>query len=211
MLRNFKVWTRRLRHEGIVERITPVQSKSRRVVFYARLLTGSLVTANLVTALILFGPWNGQTSSFHLQLASVQAQVLREQQRIRELTDLLGRVQKARAEGDQFIAEYFLDRRTAYSTVLSEMNAAAENAGIIPREHSFAFEPIEGSEFLDVLIIVANYRGSYEALLKFLNQLDRSERFLIVDSLQAVPRQGQAELNISIRIYAFVREERASS
>ena len=52
--------------------------------------------------------------------------------------------------------------------------------------------------------ISANFRGEYENLVKLLNLLDRSEKFLIVERLAAAPRE-EGGLQITMRVDAFVR------
>jgi type IV pilus assembly protein PilO len=58
--------------------------------------------------------------------------------------------------------------------------------------------------------VTAGLEGDYENLVRFLNLLDRSPRFLIIESLGAAPQQsGQqagARLNVSLKLDAFVRE-----
>ena len=56
--------------------------------------------------------------------------------------------------------------------------------------------------------ISANFRGRYENLVKFLNLLDRSDAFLIVERLGAAPREDTGELQITMRIDTFVRNVR---
>jgi hypothetical protein len=59
-----------------------------------------------------------------------------------------------------------------------------------------------------MLKITANYQGSYADLVQFVNRLDRSRKFLIVESLTASPQQGSGVLNVSMKLNAFVQELR---
>ena len=125
-----------------------------------------------------------------------------------QLRSLVSKVEGARQAGDQFLLEHFTDQQTAYSTLLDEMGRAAKEAGIQEREHSFALEPIEGSDTLGMLSITANYQGSYADLIQFVNRLDRSARLVIVESLTATPQQSTGLLNVNMRLNTFVRESR---
>ena len=108
-----------------------------------------------------------------------------------------------------FLDQYFLARRTAYSTLLSELVAAADEAKIKPKEHAYSTEPIEGSDSLSMMSISANYEGTYSNLMRFVHELDRSPQFLIIDSLNATPQQGanSSTVTVTMKIDAFVREE----
>ena len=51
-------------------------------------------------------------------------------------------------------------------------------------------EPVEGSDTLDMLQISANFEGTYPDLVHFMNLLDKSDRLLIIESLNATPQQS---------------------
>jgi len=173
----------------------------------ARLVLGFLLAANLVAAAALFRPWGGSPEELQQQLTRLQRETSQREASVQRLRLLTETVTKARADADQFFEKYFLDRQTAYSSVLGEINALAEKAGIRARDHSFSEEPIEGSDTLAVLTITGNYEGSYADLVEFVNAIDRSPRFLTIERLQAAPMQGQGTLSINARINVFVRGE----
>jgi Tfp pilus assembly protein PilO len=135
-------------------------------------------------------------------------EVQQRQAALARLRSIVGKVESARQAGDDFLAHHFTDQQAAYSTLLEELGRASKEAGVQEREHSFAFEPVEGSDTLGMLKITANYQGSYADLVQFVNRLDRSRKFLIVESLTASPQQGSGVLNVSMKLNAFVQELR---
>ncbi len=176
--------------------------------FVARLVLGALLFANIAAALFVFRPWGGSREEVEQRLSELQAQVQQRQATLARLRSLVSKVETARQAGDSFLDEHFTDRQTAYSTLLEEMGRAAKEAGIQPREHAFAFEPVEGSDTLGTLTINANYQGSYADLIQFVNRLDRSQRLLIVESLTATPQQSSGVLSVNMKLTTFVRELR---
>ena len=132
---------------------------------------------------------------------------MRDQIQLQRLRALVNKIEQARASGDSFVDTYFMGRRTTSSTIGSELLKAAKDAGMRPKEHSFTFDPIEGSETLTMMTIVGNYEGTYGDLLQFVNRLDKSARFLIIDTMSAAPLQGTGNLAISIKLNTFVRED----
>jgi type IV pilus assembly protein PilO len=117
------------------------------------------------------------------------------------------KIEQARSAGDTFLDTYFMDRRTASSSILAELNKNAKESGIRPKGDAFTFEPVEGSDTLSMMTIAANYEGTYSDLLHFVNRLDRSSRFLILENLTATPQQTGGSLNVSIKLNTFVRED----
>jgi type IV pilus assembly protein PilO len=131
------------------------------------------------------------------------------QARLKQTRALVSKAERARNEGDGFLAEYTTDRRTTFSTITAELERLAKDSGIQPRPVSYNLDPVEGSDTLFQMTITAAYEGSYASLTKFVNLLDRSPRFLIIESLMAAPQQTNAGdvLSVSIKLDTFVREE----
>jgi len=173
----------------------------------ARLLVAALVAADLVVAAVLFKPWAGTAEDLERQAASLRKQVRERQATLDRLGSLVEKIEGARRSGDSFLREYFLDRRRASSTIVDELLNTAQKAGLKQKEASFQFEEVEGSDTLSMMTVTANYEGTFADLMQFLNLLDRSERLLILDSLQAAPQQSGLVLNIGMKLHGFVREE----
>ena len=171
-----------------------------------KILIGALVLANLAAFFLLVKPVGGSAADLESQLANLQMQIKRQQLSLGSARNLAGKMEGARTEHERFMQNYFMDRRTMSSTILSEIKDSAAAAGLVPKEHSFGFEPIEGTENLGMMTITANYEGTYADLVKFVNLIDRSKRFLIIDNIQAAPQQQGGKLVSRFKINAFVRE-----
>jgi type IV pilus assembly protein PilO len=170
-----------------------------------RLLLGLLLAANIVAAFVLFKPWAASAEELERQLGQLRQQVQQKKASIDRLRVLAKKVEQARQEGNEFMKEYFMDRRVASSTIVSELKQTAESAGIKQKEHSFVIEPIEGSDTVSMMSISGNYEGTYDNLVRFINGMDRSPRFLILESLQAVPQKNAAALSVTLKLIAFVQ------
>jgi Tfp pilus assembly protein PilO len=166
-----------------------------------------LSVASIVAAWIVLYPPGGSAADLERQLAALESQTAAQRALLASTRKHVAAVEQGRAEGDKFLSEYFLARRTAYSTLLAELVAAADNAKIKPKEHAYATEPIEGSDSLSMMSISANYEGTYANLMRFVHELDRSPRLLIIEALNAAPQQSGGTLNISMKIDTFVRED----
>ncbi len=178
----------------------------------ARVVIGTLLAANLAAAWMVFRPVGGSAEELDAQVATMRQQIQQKQLSIARLTTLTGKMQKAKSAGDTFMSAYFLNGRTKSSTILAELYKSAKESGIKPKGDSFTFEPIEGSDTLSMLTINANFEGNYDNLLQFVNRLDKSPRFLILENLKAEPivtagNQATNMLSVQIKLYAFVRED----
>ena len=168
-----------------------------------------LVFANVVAALIVFKPWGGSAEDLARQQAGMRQELATMQVRLAQTKALVVKAQRAQQEGDAFLAKYTTDRRTTFSTLFGELDRITREAGIQPRPESNDLQQVEGSDTLYQITITAAYEGTYASLTKFVNLLDKSPRFLIIESLTAAPQQtGIGDtLSVSIKLDTFVRVE----
>jgi Tfp pilus assembly protein PilO len=196
MPRNFKL-PGKLKWKGVA-------IKQPRVLLRATI--GTLLAANLVAAVMAFKPFGGSADDLRRQQEALRAQVTRLQARIATSKRLVEKVETARREGDQFLAKYVTDRRTMSSSIQEELNRTAREAGIKSLPATLDLEPVEGSDTLEMMTISAGYEGSYAGLTKFVNLLDKSSRFLIIENMQTAPQQGGQALTVTLKLDTFVRE-----
>jgi Tfp pilus assembly protein PilO len=172
-----------------------------------RIVLGVLVAANLAAAALVLFPPGGSAEDLQRQMASLQSQISSNQALLERTRQHLAAVEKGRNEGDRFLSGYFLENRTAYLTLLGELNEAANRSKIKPREKSLSDAPIEGSDSLKMLTITYKLDGAYRDVLSFVHEMDRSPRLLIIESLSAVPQQGSNVLSVSMKVDTFVRDD----
>jgi Tfp pilus assembly protein PilO len=178
--------------------------KDRRMVMRTGL--GVLLAANLVMAALAFHPLGGSVADLTEEMRSKQRDLVIESQRVERTHGLEAKVKQAKIEGDKFLDQCTMDRRRAFSTILGDADKMAVESGMKPKDSSYApLDPVEGSDTILQLTISANYEGSYASLTKFVNLLDKSPRFLIIESLQAAP-QANGQLSVTLKLDTFIRE-----
>lgn len=189
-----------------LRRRVAAQMASRDPRFWVRAALGGLLLLNLIAFWIVVAPPGGSVEQLEAELVTKRAELVQRKAALERSKLHLARVETSREQDQKFQAQFFTDRRVASSTFVAELSKAATESGLKPREHTFLFDPVEGSDTLSMMTITAAYEGSYADLLKAVNRLDRSSRFLILDSLTASPQQGTGMLNVTIKLNAFVRE-----
>src|SRR5579862_1035316 len=88
-----------------------------------RIILGVLLGLNLIAVGFVLYPPGGSADSLEKDLARMQAQLAQKRALIEQTRQHAAAIEKGRAEGDQFLNAYFLDRRTVSSTLLSELTA----------------------------------------------------------------------------------------
>jgi Tfp pilus assembly protein PilO len=172
-----------------------------------RLGVALLAAANLVAGYFVLRPLGGSPDELRQQAMEMRVQIRQQQGALDRMRLLASKIQAGRGEGDQFMSKYFLPRRTAFSVILSELDQVATQAHVTPKESANGIEDVEGSDTLKMMQITANYEASYADLLRFVNTIDKSNRLLIMESLNATPQQGGARLNVMLKLDTFVIED----
>jgi hypothetical protein len=172
-----------------------------------RLVLGLLAAANLVAGYFVLRPLGGSPQELRQQVVDMRTQIRQQQGVLTRTRVMAGKIEIGRGEGDKFMTKFFLPRRTAYSTVMAELTDLANQAKITVKESANAIEPIDGSDTLEMMQITANYEAKYEDLVRFVNMIDKSDRLLVMESLNATPQQGGSKLNVMLKLDTFVVED----
>ena len=176
-----------------------------------RAILGVLLAANLVAAGLVLFTLGGSAEELDRQLTSLETQVASRQALLERTQRHAQAVELGRAEGDHVVNDYFLASRTAFSTLLGELDSAATQAKILQKEHGYSFDPIDGSDSLSMMSVTANYEGAYPDLMRFVHEIDKSPRLLIIQSMTAAPQQGSEKLSVSMKLDTLVREDGAGA
>jgi type IV pilus assembly protein PilO len=203
MLKNFK----------LAEKLDwkQVRFKDPRVLM--RALIGVLLAANLAMAVVAFKPFGGSADDLRRDQQALSAQVRALQMKLDASKSLVAKVEIARTEGDKFLGKYVISARSMAETTLAEMTKAATDAGIRALPSTTSTDAIEGSDTLEMVTITQNFEGTYAALTKLVSLLEKSPRFLILDSMQLNATQqngvqnGPQAINVTLKVLTFARDE----
>jgi len=190
---------------GVTRRpVTPWPRRVRHSHVFAVL--GLLAVFDLIFYFVAVYPLDAREQERQAVLSTLQQQITAKTSELEKLRIITEKVEKARTEGDSLLADITLERNTTFSRLVRELVTAAAESKIEAREANFSLEPIEGATQYGAIAITANFRGEYDNLVRFLNRLDKSEHFLIIESLGATPRSDSTELQITMKIDTFVRD-----
>ena len=172
-----------------------------------RAIIGVLLAANLVAAVIAFKPFGGSAEDLRRQQSALSAQLAQSQKQLASTKQLVEKIQNARAEEDKFVSRYFTDTSTTGAQILTELTQTAKEAGIKPGTWTFNLEQLEGSDTLQELSTSMGFEGSYANFTKFINLLDKSPHFIIIENMQATApqQQGGQALNVTLKVDTFVK------
>ncbi len=140
--------------------------------------------------------------------ARLEREVAATRQRVEALQEVAAGIHAADQQGANLVRDVALPRRSAFSSLLTELEQACSEAGVEIREANYTVDPVEDSEGYGILAVNANFRGDYAQLVQLLFRLDKSELFFIIGSLGTRPRDegSPGELRITMRFDTLVRD-----
>ena len=172
-----------------------------------RIGLGLLLVANLVAAGYAFNLFTPSPEILNRRLLTAQSQLQSERSRLVRSRALSGNIGKGKTESDTFLATYFTSRRRTFSTILQEIRDTATAAGMKTQESTFQLDPIKGTDDLSMMTLSINFEGNFVQLVKFVNLIDRSPRFIIIESMQAAPQPKGDVVNTNLKMHVFVKED----
>lgn len=175
--------------------------------FWLQVAAVLLAVLNCVALFVYLAPPGGSRSELQEQSRQMRSAVAAAKAQTVRLKTVSEKVQIGSQQSGDFEAKYFLPKRNAYEAVIEEIQRMVNEAGLQARDAVFSEEPIEGTSDLSLLNVTANYGGSYDSLMHFLNLTDHSPMLLMLDALQAAPQQKEGQITTSIRFQAIVRED----
>lgn len=181
----------------------PSQWREPRV--FLRAIIGAFLVANVAAAIVAFKPFGGGAEDLEREEASLQQQLSALRRRIDTDKQLVAKMQGARKDKDQFLAKYVTDESVAASTLVDELSRIAAEAGVRPLPANYVEQEIEGSDTFKIFTITEGCEGNYASLAKYINLVDKSPKFLIIESLDtSAPQQNGGLLNVRLKIDTFV-------
>ena len=173
-----------------------------------RMALGFVLLLNLVAAAFVLHLFGTSTEDLMQELETSRARLQAEKSKVARVRVLSAKIDTGKSEGDKFLSSYMSTRRTTFSTIIGEITTLSKQAGITMKEANIApLDPIDGSADIDMMTIAVNFEGNYGQLVKWINALDRSRRFLIIESVTASPQPKGDLVNVSIKLNTFVKDD----
>jgi Tfp pilus assembly protein PilO len=164
----------------------------------------AIIAVVLLADAVLIGIQWKINSSPHVQptdlnrLAMVEKQYRADDARLERFKTELPADEK---QWDQFFTTHFHPAGAAYSAISQDLGALSRTAGLASDSITFHQHPPDARGLMQVDISTA-VEGDYDSLVQFLNKLEHSENFYVLDSLAlASSSAGKLRLNVQLRTY----------
>jgi len=104
-------------------------------------------------------------------------------------------------ESDSFMEKDLRPTAAGYSSVVEDLGALAKDSGLQITSTRFKPKKIE-KRGVDEIAVSITMQGAYPSLVSFINALERSKNFYLLDSLSLdSSSEGLLKLNLELRTY----------
>jgi Tfp pilus assembly protein PilO len=171
------------------------------------LIRGLLAIVLLVDVVLIALIWNMGSSP---QAPKNGLTMLRRQHAL--LAADVSRAEKIRAQlpeirrqGDAFFTQNLRPLGSGYSSLISDLGTLAKQSGLQTENFSFHQHEADkqGVVQLDIATVV---NGDYSSVVRFINGLERSDTFYVLDGLSLAPSStSTTELRLNLQLRTFFR------
>jgi hypothetical protein len=176
----------------------------RQLIHHRNNVIRALLVAILLADAVLIGvEWklNGsphiRTSDLN-RLASLEKQYRADNARLERFKTELPADEK---QWDEFFTSHFHPAGAGYSAISEDLGELSRSAGLHSDTISFHQHSADARGLMQVDITTA-VEGDYDSLVQFLDKLEHSENFYVLDSLSlASGTVGKIRLNVQLRTY----------
>ena len=153
--------------------------------------------------------WNWQLRSTSLQTQATQRDQLRKQhetlgQDVRNAADIRTRTPEIEKECERFLGEQLLPVTGAYSTLAEDLNRVSKESGLQAKGISYRQNDLRDRRVVEVEVS-ASVEGNYQSLVKFINGLERSKQFYLLENLTLVESSGGAGIRLNLQLKTYFR------
>jgi len=153
---------------------------------------------DLLAAIVYFSPLVGSAESRRQEQNTLQAELITKTRQVAPLKDL---PQKVVLAGHQINDFYKTRLPSQESQILTELGKLAAANGVNIDQEKYKVDAAQAGG-LQPVEIDADFAGSYTALAKFINALERDEMFFIINNVTlGGQQQGPVKLGVKLETY----------
>ncbi len=147
-----------------------------------------------------------QSAAEHPTTARKRVEQLREQDRqfaadVRRASDIREELPQVRKQCETFLNDALRPSSGGYSAIVADLEKMATEAGLPPSTVSFRQKPPDKQGIIEVQV-TANVEGSYAALVKFVNGLERAKSLYLIDTLSlSTGHERGIRMSLLLRTY----------
>lgn len=166
-----------------------------------------LLVLNLALLLLVTQPRLSAAQNADETTADLASAVERDRKRVDGLESRVKEMQESREVLERFFSEDLATKRERLVAVQREIYGIARTFQVEAAQLKFDHEPVKGTNLVQLSVNIP-LAGGYNNLRQFINKVEHSDLFLIIQSIQLQEGdRGGAMLNLNIRLSTYFAVE----
>jgi Tfp pilus assembly protein PilO len=162
-----------------------------------------VIVVNLAVLALLVMPRRNAISSLQDEFARLRQLALADQKEVRQLKERVTRLQQAQSDLKKIYSDILLPRKEGVLSIRLELEDLAKSLQI--QRGDFSYNYLNFEDFrLQQFKLAVPVEGNYRNIRKFINSIERSKHFLILDRVDLSSEKKAASLNLDFRLSTYL-------
>jgi Tfp pilus assembly protein PilO len=156
--------------------------------------------------LLFYRPVRSEFANLEASIARLQGEIIQRRNTLERMEDAERRLENAQEARQVFLSSNLVSRESGYAALLPDMAAMARRSGVQHSEAQYliADAPMYGVYPVQILEPVT---GSYDAVRRYIRELEASSRFFLLDSIAIQRGEGASnQLEVELAMSTFFAE-----
>ena len=163
-----------------------------------------LLVLDLLFVFLALRPVGLSSAGQKKELEDLSAELKGRRETVAALQKIEASLAEARHQGDEFYSRQFLPNSTGYSTIMEEVDRLAAASEVRKGSVAYNLSEVKNRSDLEQVDITTSLEGDYSKIVQFINRLEHSRLFLIVDSMVVAGGQGRT-VKLAVRLVTHFR------
>ena len=122
---------------------------------------------------------------------------------VAQMRDLRSKLQVALQNGENFAQEHFQARGSGFSAILTDLERRASASRLKPGGISYRLQEEPDHPGWTNVVVTLGVEGAYPDLIRFIHQLEQSNLFWIIDSINVTGGAAGKELRMNLQMQTY--------
>ena len=172
---------------------------------YARLIM-AIILINVLALFFVVMPRRNATADLQSRYGDMRQRAANDQREIRELKDRVERLQAAEEDLRKIYDEILLPKRKGVLEIRLELEDLARSMQVKRSDFDYQYKDMPEFRVLQFGLSVP-VEGSYRNIRRFINSIERSKHFLIIDRVDLSSEDKPDALNLAFKLSTYLVED----
>jgi hypothetical protein len=176
----------------------------KRIQFVRLALALLLLNGIILTLLVL--PKRAKISTLQANYATLRSDAVVDQREIRTLQTRLKNIQQAQKNMQTIYTQVLETKKKGVTDIRLELESLTRSLDIKRQDFSYSYETLKDFNLQHFMLGVP-VEGNYRNIRRFINSIERSKHFLILDRVDLSSEEKVDVLNLDFRISTYLVED----